>query len=176
MNNRGIKLSNLEILKNRLIYLVTVYDDKTLSADSKEGLRKKINNAWKEIYKQLGRKETNPLNDDEYLRNHWIMYFKYSRQKGNDYINFLLKDFFTVRAVQGKEREIRLYDNQTDDMIEDEVIDVFKDDTVLHYKEIEKYALSLSELSKYWAYSYHPEFAIEVGYSEDEVKWLPSKY
>jgi len=69
MNNRGKKLSNLEILKNRLIYLTTIYPD-VISKDEKDSLRKKINEAWKEVYYQLGRNKNNPLNDDEYLRNH----------------------------------------------------------------------------------------------------------
>ena len=61
MNNRGKKLSNLEILKNRLIYLTTIYDDSVLDADSKNQLRKDINEAWKEVYFELGRNKNNPL-------------------------------------------------------------------------------------------------------------------
>src|SRR5690554_848616 len=75
MNNRGKKLSNLEILKNRLIYLLTMYDDHVLSMPEKDSIRNKINEAWKEIYRQLGRDESNKLDDDEFLKNHWIMYF-----------------------------------------------------------------------------------------------------
>lgn len=31
MNNRGKRLTNLELLKNRLIYLTTLYDDDVLT-------------------------------------------------------------------------------------------------------------------------------------------------
>ena len=101
MNNRGKKLSNLEILKNRLIYLTTIFPDSTLSPAEKTQLRSDINSAWSEVYYELGRNKNHPLSDDDYLKNHWILYFKYSRQKGDDYIRFLLNDFFTARTVYG---------------------------------------------------------------------------
>ena len=75
MNNRGKKLTNLELLKNRLIYLTTLFDDSQLDKTDKERLRKDINNAWKEVYYQLGRNQAAPLSDDDFLRAHWITYF-----------------------------------------------------------------------------------------------------
>lgn len=48
INNRGKKLTNLELLKNRLSYLTTLYDDNTFDEKDKSALRKKINDAWKE--------------------------------------------------------------------------------------------------------------------------------
>ena len=51
MNNRGKKLSNLELLKNRLIYLTTLYGDNEIDEDTKSLLRNDINSAWKEIYR-----------------------------------------------------------------------------------------------------------------------------
>ena len=171
MNNRGKKLSNLEILKNRLIYLVTMYDDKTLNEDEKASIRQLINKAWKEIYKQLGRNQADPLNDDDYLKNHWILYFKYSRKRGDDYIQYLLKNHFTVKAILGKQREIYLYDNPEES--EHYVVnDVYQDDSILHYNEIKDYANHLSELSRYWFYSFNPDYTNEIHYTETEQKWL----
>ena len=46
MNNRGKKLTNLELLKNRLIYLTTLYSDEKFDDKDKEELRKQINDAW----------------------------------------------------------------------------------------------------------------------------------
>lgn len=86
MNNRGKKLTNLELLKNRLIYLTTLYPESKLDKMDKENLRKQINDTWKEVYFQLGRNEKTPLSDDDFLRAHWIVYFAYSRRKGDDYI------------------------------------------------------------------------------------------
>lgn len=101
MNNRGKQLSNLEILKNRLIYLTTIFSDEDLNATQKNLLWTEINNAWKEIYKQIGRNPNNPLNDDEFLKSHWTMFFTYSRNKGDDYINDLLNKRFNQKAVFG---------------------------------------------------------------------------
>ena len=107
MNNRGKKLSDLELLKNRLIYLTTLYNDDELDPASRKNLRETINDAWKEVYSQLGRNKTHPLNDDAFLRAHWIMYFKYSRKTGQDYIRFLLDDQFSPKKVLKKiEREV----------------------------------------------------------------------
>ena len=97
MNNRGKELSSLELLKNRLIYLVTLYTDKQLDAPSREELRQRINFVWKEVYYQLGRNKENPLNDDEFLRAHWIMYFGFDSNVNYD--RFLL-DEFSPRRVQ----------------------------------------------------------------------------
>ncbi|MEI8007762.1 MAG: DUF262 domain-containing protein [Bacteroidota bacterium] len=85
MNNRGKQLSDLELLKNRLIYLTTLYSKSEVKENEKIKVRDKINYAWREVYHQLGRNKKHPLNDNDFLRAHWIMYFKYSRQKGNDY-------------------------------------------------------------------------------------------
>ena len=49
MNNRGKPLSSLELLKNRLIYLSTLFKDNT----GKEKLRANINEAWKTMYLSL---------------------------------------------------------------------------------------------------------------------------
>ena len=109
MNTRGKRLSDLELLKNRLIYLTTLYSD---DGDDKAGrkiLRDDINAAWKEVYYQLGRNDKRPLNDDNFLKAHWIMYFQYSRKKGNDYIKFLLDEKFSPRKIPKKiAREVAL--------------------------------------------------------------------
>jgi len=104
MNNRGKKLSNLELLKNRLIYLTTLYDEDELKSDEENSLRKTINDAWKEVYNQLGRNKIKSLDDDDFLIAHWIMYFQYSREKGDDYIRFLLEKQFTTRKIFDKKK------------------------------------------------------------------------
>jgi hypothetical protein len=107
MNNRGKKLSDLELLKNRLIYLTTLYSDQELDPAERKSLRDTVNDAWKEVYHQLGRNKTRPLNDDDFLRAHWTMYFKYSRRTGRDYIRFLLDEQFTPHRVLKKvERQV----------------------------------------------------------------------
>ena len=70
MNNRGKSLSTLELLKNRLIYLTTIFPKDRLNNDDATFLRKTINNTWKEIYKHLGSSTTKILNDDSFLKDH----------------------------------------------------------------------------------------------------------
>ncbi|MBK7336632.1 MAG: hypothetical protein IPJ00_10840 [Saprospirales bacterium] len=51
--------------------------------------------------------EKKPLNDDDFLKAHWIMTFMYSRKKGDDYINFLLNEYFTPKNIHKKiEKEV----------------------------------------------------------------------
>lgn len=154
MNNRGKRLSNLEILKNRLIYLTTIYDDNILSLDEKIKLRNNINETWSEVYYQLGRNKNEPLIDDEFLKNHWTLYFKYSRTTGDDYINFLLNKQFSPKAIYGEKVkfEFEKYIDETYDV--NDLIDT-EDDT-LYPLEIQNYVLSLKEVAPYWYYSFNP--------------------
>ena len=176
MNNRGKKLSNLEILKNRLIYLTTIFPNSALSTDEKAQLRSDINSAWSEVYYELGRNKNHPLNDDEYLKNHWILYFKYSRQKGDDYINFLLNDYFTSRTVYGAKtgfedpfpnEEHQPFDIESDENGNVDIID--SEDGKLYPIEISEYVKSLKSVSQYWYYSFNPG---ESPYTPEEKKWI----
>lgn len=123
MNNRGKRLSDLELLKNRLIYLTTLYGATDLDPADRKSLRDTINDAWKEVYHQLGRNKTRPLNDDDFLQAHWTMFFKYSRQTGRSYARFLLDEQFTPQRVRKLvEREVALTEaeeQRADEAIED---------------------------------------------------------
>lgn len=96
MNNRGKDLSHLELLKNRLIYLSTLLHE---SDETKSRLRKDINETWKTVYEYLGKNKENPLDDDVFLFNHWIMYYTYDRSQSDVYADFLLKRKFTAKNV-----------------------------------------------------------------------------
>ncbi|MED4094247.1 DUF262 domain-containing HNH endonuclease family protein [Peribacillus simplex] len=127
MNNRGKPLSNLELLKNRLIYLSTLLDE---DDDSKNILRKNINESWKTIYEFLGKNQNNPLDDDTFLKNHWIMYYTYSRDKSDVYADFLLNEQFTAKRVINK---------------------------VVRHAEIQNYISSLQQSVKVWYQLHNPE-------------------
>ena len=129
MNNRGKPLSNLELLKNRLIYLSTLLDveDKT-----KEELRKDINETWKTIYEYLGKNKNKPMDDDEFLKNHWIMYFRYDKSESASYAKFLLNEEFTSKNV-----------------IEKKIV----------FQSIKEYIDSLSKGIKSWFYLFNPKFS-----------------
>lgn len=165
MNNRGKKLTNLELLKNRLIYLTTLYDDDVFDEKDKSALRKKINDAWKEVYYQLGRNKSVPLSDDDFLRAHWIIYFRYSRKHGDDYIKFLLNKFSSKGIF---EKRPFLVETEAEAVIIDDVADVEGADSIeteepetievskLQPKEIEDYVNSLKDMAKYWYDTYFP--------------------
>ena len=167
MNNRGKKLSNLELLKNRLIYLTTLYDKDELKSDERTALREKINEAWKEIYYQLGRNKKYPLNDDDFLVAHWIMYFKYTREKGDDYVRFLLEQKFTPQNIYTKTEiksgtlqefeEIREYEDiDQEDLENNEIEDTTVFRSKLSPKEIEDYVRSLKSAAVHWYNTHYP--------------------
>ena len=125
MNNRGKPLSNLELLKNRLIYLSTL-----------------LNETWKTIYEFLGKNKDNPMDDDDFLRNHWIMYFKYDRKESASYAKFLLNKKFTAKnAIKGK----------------------------VELSDIKIYIDSLSKSVKSWFYLFNAQFS---DYQDDTKEWL----
>jgi hypothetical protein len=129
MNNRGKPLSRLELLKNRLIYLSTLIN---ASEQQRQTLRRNINDAWKTVYEFLGKERGRPLDDDEFLRAHWIMYFRYAREEAEQYASFLLDEHFTAaRATSGK----------------------------LDADELQKYVTSIQEASRAWHAVHFPEKA-----------------
>lgn len=138
MNNRGKKLSTLELLKNRLIYLTTLLDDK----GKEDRLRKDINESWKTIYEFLGKNKDKLLNDDDFLQDHWIMYFTYNRKESSSYAKFLLHEHFTNHSL-----------------IEQKI----------EFIDIKNYVSSLQESIKSWFYLYNPDFSI---YSNEIKQWL----
>ncbi len=96
MNNRGKPLSVLELLKNRLVYLSVL-----LMKDENDynRLRDDINEVWKTLYEYLGKNQDKPLDEDDFLQNHWITYFPYSRDKAKVFKTYLLSEEFTKKRV-----------------------------------------------------------------------------
>src|SRR5690606_12354083 len=132
-------------------------------------IRSNINDAWREIYFQLGRNKHHPLNDDDFLKAHWTMYFKYSRKKGDDYIRFLLDEEFSPKKVLQKV-EVKIDSltkieewRETDELDDEEIVD---DELVtveskmrarLPISAINKYVLSLKSSAKHWYNTFNPE-------------------
>ncbi len=130
MNNRGKKLSVLELLKNRLMYLS---EKLQIDEEERKELRAKVKKAWTVIYEWLGKDEL--LDDDEFLRVHWIMYYKYDRKTASAFEKDLLDKTFAIRRVYSNENR-------------------------LTYDDISKYAVSLSEAVKHWYYMNYPEKSV----------------
>lgn len=182
MNNRGKTLSALELLKNRLIYLTTLYGDHELDPAERKSVRDTINEAWKEVYHQLGRNKTEPLNDDEFLRAHWTMYFRYSRQTSQDYSSFLLNEQFSPRKVHEKvERHVTLeipkerlveadyedLENESEGPLEESGIVA---SARLQPTELSDFVNSLKESVVHWFNSFYPYMA--GGMSDEERQWV----
>ena len=180
MNNRGKRLTNLELLKNRLIYLTTLYPKEILDEANEVALRELINKAWREVYYQLGRNENDLLSDDDFLRAHWIMYFAYSRKKGDDYIKFLLRKFSHKSIFENVLQPLPEAED-SDDAIPDPGADDDDDDLTpdlpepisgefLQPKEIMDYVNSLNEAAEYWYYTFYPEKCPSI--SDEEQVWI----
>lgn len=144
MNNRGKSLSKLEILKNRLIYLSTLLQN---DPEDKRQLRKRINKVWKNIYEYLGKNQNEPLDDDEFLENHWRIYFKYTREEGRAFSKFLLDKFFTSINVTAPPSP----------------------DIQISYDVIKNYISSLSDCVVAWYYIFNPKSS---NLNSEIIEWL----
>lgn len=184
INNRGRQLSNLEKLKNRLIYLTTLYfETQSFKTPYSVPLRKTINGAWAKIYEQLGRNfkassngKVSVLDDDEFLRTHWILYYQYSRKTGNDYIDYLLEKKFTVQNVlknlaKAESTQESLTDNEESDFDDVTVMDELSQEQSLTPEEIDKYVINLRETSEMWYYTWFPQDAKGL-LDEKEIMWM----
>ncbi len=150
MNNRGKKLSNLELLKNRLMYLTTLFN---IEKDEENKVIKKINETWKTIYEYLGKNKEAPLNDDEFLQAHWIIYFGYSRNKNQSYEKDLLNKIFTQKRIYKTYNDLEVeVEDQNIDLEEDEMEDTQEESktTKLTIKEIVNYVESLEKIIPFW--------------------------
>ena len=128
MNNRGVDLSNLEIVKNRLLYLTSKVKLGEEDESSVVNLSNDINNKWATILKNLTlpRKE---LDEDTFLNNHWIIYHGW--EKDNQAKEEILNNKFSINK-----------------MVEDPGTMV---------SEIQRYIKSLATTSLYWRFINYPE-------------------
>lgn len=144
MNNRGKQLSKLELLKNRLIYLSTLLTE--CEDDDKRQLRRDINETWKTIYHYLGKNKEKLLDDDDFLENHWSMYFTYTRQEAKAFSKFLLNNYFTANNVLDKDPKNKV-----------------------GFDEIKEYIGSISECVKQWFFIFNPSYS---QYNSEIKMWL----
>ncbi len=159
MNNRGKALSHLELLKNRLIYLSTKFDAEPYE---RSHLRKIINESWKSVYHYLGKNKLNPLDDDFFLENHFILYFGNLLEDSDD-------SSFKFRRYR---RGFRLYHK---DYLLEEIFtaknigtNVIKDKS-LTMADIKTYSKSLKDSVENWYHILNPD---EANMNKDEIEWL----
>lgn len=99
LNFRGKELSNLELFKNRLLYLVS---KTTYPENDKIAIRNEIINTWLIIYKWLGRNKDKSLNDDEFLKAFWLLQFSSPHMVSEDFkrwIENLFNELFSLEIT-----------------------------------------------------------------------------
>ncbi|MEI6949943.1 DUF262 domain-containing HNH endonuclease family protein [Paraflavisolibacter sp. H34] len=145
MNNRGKPLTNLEKLKNRLIYLTTLMHESDYQ--EKNQLRKEINDVWKTCYEFLGKNKKSPQIDDIFLRNHFIVYHYFEKTK--DFPNLqIFKEIYTVQNTVIEKPNVS-------------------------FKVVRKYIRSLQKASQLWYAINNPKHALQYEFiSEEEAYWL----
>lgn len=75
MNDRGKQLTDLEKVKNYLLYVASTL---SVTPNNKEKLTKSVNQAWADILKTLmAARLGSPANEDQLLRAHWLMEYDY---------------------------------------------------------------------------------------------------
>ncbi|SHN43704.1 DUF262 domain-containing protein [Chitinophaga sp. CF418] len=144
MNNRGKALSNLEKLKNRLIYLSTLL---SIDVVNRIGLRDRINETWKIVYRYLGMTKDRRMDDDAFLQNHWIMYSRYDRREPEFYVRDIFeRNFSSQRLIEGS-------------------IDV---------SDLDHYIISIAEAIKCCFVMYNPNSPLvtTMGWSWKVLRWL----
>lgn len=97
MNNRGKPLSALELLKNRLIYISTRLN---VDLTEKAKLRSVINECWKTLYHFLGKNREVPLDDDDFLGQHFFLYFA---------------ECVHAELINPKDENAEMYENEDED-------------------------------------------------------------
>lgn len=127
MNNRGIDLSTLELVKNRLLYLISKAPVIEETRSEVVELRDSVNKSWATILKNLTLPDK-VLEENAFLNNHWIVYNGWS--KDNQAKSQILKVQFTIEAMVKDPKGI--------------------------ISKIKNYLTSLTTASLYWRYINHP--------------------
>ena len=100
MNDRGKDLTELEMVKNYLLYLSS-----NLVLETDHDLRKRINKTWKHIYESLMAAGLGARNfEDQLLRAHWLMAYNRNLRQWDD--NRSIKGHFNLRKYQGRHPEL----------------------------------------------------------------------
>lgn len=133
LNYRGKPLSKLELFKNRLIFLITKRHPKKSTQ-----LRKNVISTWLNIYEWLGKNKKNELDDDEFLRAFWIMFFQHNERKDSEFQQFE-QDIF-----ENKYKISNIKDNE-----------FLKE---YGYNGLDQLLDKLSEAVKYWFFIHNPDY------------------
>lgn len=112
MNSRGKPLTELEKIKNYLLYAASSFEDVT--SDNRDEFARSVNQAWASILKQLMVADLgSPEEENRMLRVHWLM--QYDPQPKNWEGHGSIRSKFDLRKYQGNHakllKELREYVN-----------------------------------------------------------------
>lgn len=128
INNRGVALSTLELVKNRLLYLSSKIDTDVFEAENeRDRLVDLINTKWSHILANLTLSDR-VLDEDTFVTNFWIIYYGYDRNT-NAKAN-ILNERLTVEAMLDSPEKIK--------------------------SDIKKFIESLAVASRFWRYLNEP--------------------
>lgn len=102
VNSRGKPLTELEKVKNYLLYTASSFD---IGEDNRKEFAKSVNQAWANLLKQLMAAELgSPADEDQMLRAHWLM--QYDPQPKNWEGHGSIRSRFDLREYQGNHTEL----------------------------------------------------------------------
>jgi len=128
INNRGKELSELEKIKNYFIYYATI--------KSFNSLRKTVNDKWEYIQRYLSKaKKTDNDQENNFIRNCYLVFFKANKEKSRNVYEELKKDFNVKEEDQNK--------------VKQNVIDM------------ENFVNFMAEVAKYYAFLFNQSFFID---------------
>jgi hypothetical protein len=102
MNDRGKDLSQLERVKNYLLYITS-----KLELEATHDLKDRINSTWTHIFEQLmaaGLSDTENKNEDQLLRSHWLMKYNYDTASWKAHRS--IKEYFSLRKYYGQHQRL----------------------------------------------------------------------
>jgi uncharacterized protein with ParB-like and HNH nuclease domain len=99
MNNRGKELTELEKVKNYLLYLTS-----KLRLSSKEELAEQINETWTEIFERFMKAGLSEDNENQLLRSNWLMAYNYNKREWSG--SKSIKELYNLKSYQGKDQEL----------------------------------------------------------------------
>ena len=112
MNNRGKELTELEKVKNYLLYLTT-----KITIETSNELASLINTTWSKIYQRFMSAGLGTESENQFLRAHWLMYANYNRKDWDG--NKSIKSKYSLKAYRSRDLELfndlNLYVNSLDE-------------------------------------------------------------
>ena len=99
MNNRGKDLTELEKVKNYLLYLTT-----KITVETSDELATLVNKTWSAIYQRFMSAGLGTDSENQFLRAHWLMFSNYNRKDWDG--SKSIKTKFSLKAYRDKNLDL----------------------------------------------------------------------